>query len=330
MKQLGEYRGRQELYKQRAPEVLDLLKHAAVIESAESSNRLEGVTAPHERIEALVLRPTTPQNRSEQEIAGYRDALNLIHEAAHEMTFSVSVILQLHSMLYRFLPDGGGRWKMTENDIVERNPDGSLRRIRFKPVSPVSTPQAMEDLVAGYRRAVDDQREQLVIVPLAVLDFLCIHPFRDGNGRTARLLTLLFLYHFGFEVGRYISLERVIEEAKETYYEALEASSQRWHDGRHDPHPWMSYVWGVLVAAYKEFERRVTETRDVRGAKTALIEQAVRRRMKPFGIGDIEAECPNVSRDMVRHVLRTMRARGEVEIRGRGRTAKWARTTRES
>jgi len=329
LKQLGEYRGRQELYKQRAPEVLDLLKHAAIIESAESSNRLEGVTAPHERIEALVLRPATPLNRSEQEIAGYRDALNLIHEAAREMVFSVNVILQLHAMLYRFLPEGGGRWKMTDNDIVERNPDGSFRRIRFKPVSPVSTPQAMEDLVAAYHRVVDDQREQLVVVPLAILDFLCIHPFRDGNGRTARLLTLLLLYHFGFEVGRYISLERVIEESKETYYEALEASSQGWHEGRHDPHPWMTYVWGVLIAAYKEFEQRVTETRDVRGAKTALIEQAVRRRVKPFGIGDIEAECPNVSRDMVRHVLRAMRQRGEVEIRGRGRTAKWARTKQE-
>lgn len=325
LKRLGEYRGRQELFSQRAPETLALLQQVAVIESAESSNRLEGVTAPHDRIEALVMKPTAPINRSEQEIAGYRDALNLIHEAATEMTFSVNVVLQLHTMLHRFLPVGGGRWKMTSNEIVERNPDGSVRRIRFSPVAPVATPQAMADLVTGYDRALDQQREQLVVLPLAILDFLCIHPFTDGNGRMSRLLSLLLLYHAGFEVGRYISLERVIEQSKETYYEALERSSHRWHEGRHDPHPWMSYFWGVLLASYKDFEERVSGVRGARGAKTAFIEQAVRRRLKPFGISDIKAECPGVSRDMVRHVLRNMRSRGEVEIRGRGRTAKWAR-----
>lgn len=325
LKRLGEYRGRQELFRQQAPDVLASLKQVAIIESAESSNRLEGVTAPHERVEALVLRPTAPANRSEQEIAGYRDALNLIHEAAPDMAFSVNVILQLHTMLYRFLPGGGGRWKMTQNDIVERNADGSIRRIRFTPVAPVATGPAMDDLVAGYARVVDEQREPLVVVPLAIFDFLCIHPFSDGNGRMARLLSLLLLYHSDFAVGRYISLERVIEESKETYYEALEASSRGWHDGKHDPHPWLNYFWGMLLAAYKEFEARVGELKDAPGAKTALIEQAVRRRMKPFAISDIERECPDVSRDMVRYVLRQMRSRGEVEIRGRGRAAKWAR-----
>lgn len=325
LKRLGEYRGRQELFRQQAPDVLASLKQVSVIESAESSNRLEGVTAPHERVEALVLRPAAPANRSEQEIAGYRDALNLIHEAASNMAFSVNVILQLHTMLYRFLPGGGGRWKMTQNDIVERNPDGSVRRIRFTPVAPVATGPAMDALVAEYARAVDEEREPLVLVPLAILDFLCIHPFSDGNGRMARLLSLLLLYHFDFAVGRYISLERVIEESKETYYEALEASSRGWHEGRHDPHPWLNYFWGMLLAAYKEFEARVGELKDAPGAKTALIEQAVRRRVQPFAISDIEAECPDVSRDMVRHVLRRMRGRGEVEIRGRGRGAKWAR-----
>jgi len=327
LKRLGEYRGRQELFRQQAPEVLASLKQAAIIESAESSNRLEGVTAPHERVEALVLRPTAPANRSEQEIAGYRDALNFIYEAAPDMAFSVNVILQLHTMLYRFLPGGGGRWKMTQNDIVERNADGSIRRIRFTPVAPVATGPAMNDLVAGYSRAVDEQREALVVVPLAIFDFLCIHPFSDGNGRMARLLSLLLLYHSDFAVGRYISLERVIEESKETYYEALEASSHGWHEGKHDPHPWLNYFWGMLLAAYKEFEARVGELKDAPGAKTALIEQAVRRRMKPFAISDIERECPDVSRDMVRYVLRQMRSRGEVEIRGQGRAAKWARVS---
>jgi len=172
---------------------------------------------------------------------------------------------------------------------------------------------------------VDVEREPLVLVPLAILDFLCIHPFSDGNGRMARLLSLLLLYHADFAVGRYISLERVIEESKQTYYETLEASSRGWHAGRHDPHPWLNYFWGMLLAAYKEFEQRVGELKDAPGAKTALIEQAVRRRVTPFAISDIEAECPGVSRDMVRHVLRQMRGRGEIEICGRGRAAKWAR-----
>lgn len=313
------------MFRQQAPEVLASLKQLAVIESAESSNRLEGVTAPRDRVEALVLRPTVPNNRSEEEIAGYRDALNLIHESAADMQFSANVILQLHSLLYRFQPGAGGKWKMAQNDIVERDPDGTVGRVRFTPVSPVATPQAMSDLVTLFGEAVAKDREALVIVPLAILDFLCIHPFTDGNGRTARLLTLLLLYHFDFAVGRHISLERVIEESKETYYEALEASSRGWHQGRHDPHPWMRYFWGVLLAAYKEFEQRVGAMKDAPGAKTALIEQAVRRRIKPFAISDIEGECPGVSRDMVRHVLRQMRSQGEIQVRGRGRGAKWVR-----
>lgn len=325
LKKLGEYRGRQDLFRQQAPEILASLMQVAVIESAESSNRIEGVTAPRERVEALVMRPTTPANRSEQEIAGYRDALNLIHESAPDMAFSVNVILQLHTMLYRFQAGVGGRWKMAPNEIVERNPDGTVHRVRFTPVAPVATPQAMDDLVAGYRQAMDAERESLVVVPLAILDFLCIHPFTDGNGRVARLLSLLLLYHFDVAVGRYISLERVIEESKETYYDSLTASSRGWHEGRHDPHPWLNYFWGMLLAAYKEFEERVGALKDAPGAKTALVEQAVRRRVKPFAISDLEAECPGVSRDMVRHVLRRMRSKGEIENRGRGRGAKWTK-----
>ncbi|HKI83775.1 MAG TPA: Fic family protein, partial [Candidatus Krumholzibacteria bacterium] len=284
LKRLGEYRGRQDLFREQAPELLESLKRVAAVESTESSNRIEGVTAPRDRVEALVLKPSQPATRSEQEIAGYRDALNLIHESAPNMAFSVNVILQLHTIIYRYLPSNGGRWKMTQNEIVERNPDGSVHHVRFTPVTPVETPQAMENLAAGYAVAADAEREPLVIIPLAILDFLCIHPFSDGNGRMSRLLTLLLLYHAEFDVGRYISLERVVEESKETYYEALEKSSRNWHAARHDPHPWLDYFWGTLIAAYKEFEERVGEFQNAPGAKTALIEQAVRRRVGPFAI----------------------------------------------
>ncbi len=324
---LREFRGKQELYRKQAPDVLAGLLRRAIIESMESSNRLEGVTAPRERVEALVLKPTAPENRSEQEIAGYRDALNLIHESHDDMRFTVNVVLQLHQVLYRYLPNPGGRWKATQNEIVERNADGSVHRIRFTPVPPVATPGAIEELTADYARAVDVNREPLVLVPLAVLDFLCIHPFSDGNGRMARLLTLLLLYHFQYDVGRYVSLERIFEQSKESYYETLEASSQGWHEGKHDVIPWMTYFWGVVLAAYKEFEGRVGAIRSGRGAKTDLIEQAVARRTKPFGIADIERECPGVSRDMVRHVLRQLRSDGKLVRQGHGAGAKWSPVT---
>jgi Fic family protein len=323
LRTLGQFQGRQDLFRRQAPEVLDALREAAIIESAESSNRIEGVIAPRDRIAALVLRPTAPRDRSEEEIAGYRDALNLIHESAPEMGFTVNVILQLHGMLYRYHAGVGGRWKMASNEIVERNTDGTVRRVRFVPVQPVATPHAMTDLADGYARARDAQREPLVLTPLAILDFLCIHPFADGNGRMARLLSLLPLYHAGYEVGRYISLERIIEESKETYYEALEASSEGWHDGTHDPLPWMTYFWGTLVRAYREFEERVGTVRSGRGSKTDQVEQAVARRTRAFGITEIEAECPGVSREMVRHVLQQLREAGKLTIAGTGRGAKW-------
>lgn len=322
---LGACRGRQELFERQTPELLSALQEAAIIESTESSNRIEGVVAPHARVQAIVLRATTPRNRSEAEIAGYRDALNLIHESAPEMTFSVNVILQLHTILYRYHPGPGGRWKATQNEIVERGSDGVVQRVRFIPPSPVATPGLMESLTEEYRRAVNDGREPLILIPLAVLDFLSVHPFTDGNGRMARLLSLQLLYHFEFSVGRYISLERIIEESKETYYEALEASSRGWHEAEHDVLPWMRYFWGVLLRAYQEFEERVGTLRSGRGSKTDLVEQAVSRRISAFAISDIEKECPGVSRDWIRIVLRRLRDEQRIVRHGKGRGAKWVR-----
>jgi Fic family protein len=188
----------------------------------------------------------------------------------------------------------------------------------------------MRDLIRRWDQAMDQQREPLLLIPLAVLDFLCIHPFADGNGRTARLLTLLLLYRAGYEVGRYISLERVIEESRDTYYEALELSSVGWHEGQHDPFPWLDYFWGVLLRAYGEFRDRAGRLLTTRGSKTALIEGAVERRIRPFAISDIENDCPGVSRDMIRHVLRRMRDEGRVQVKGRGRGARWEVVETES
>lgn len=326
LKKIGESRGKQELFSRQTPEVLESLQQVAIIESSESSNRLEGVTAPHDRIEALVLKSTTPKNRSEREIAGYRDALALIHESAQYMDFTVNIILQCHSIVYRYMPDDGGRWKMVDNEIVEKNPDGSIKRIRFRPVSAVLTPQAMDTITKTYKEAINQHnKEPLVVIPLTILDFLCIHPFTDGNGRVARLLTLLLLYHFDYQVGRFISLERIFEESKETYYETLEKSSIGWHKGRHDTFPWMNYFWGVLIRAYQEFEERVGKIRTGKGSKTEQIRMAVNRRIGPFAISDIESDCPGISRDMIRIVLRQLRDEKAIILQGKGRGAKWIR-----
>lgn len=328
MQRLGQARGRQELFVAQVPEQLEVLRRMATVESSESSNRIEGVVAAPGRVASIVLKSSEPRNRSEQEIAGYRDALALVHESHEHMAFTVNVVLQLHGMLHRYLSGEGGRWKPTDNEIVERDADGRVTRVRFRPTPAVATPQAMADLVAAFRLAnAQALAEPLVLVPLAVLDFLCIHPFHDGNGRVARLLTLLLLYRAGYQVGRYISLERIVEESKETYYEALERSSQGWHEREHDVRPWLGYFWGVVLRAHHELEARVGTLLTGRGAKTSLVRDAVARRHGPFGIADIEADCPGVSRDMVRHVLRQMRDEGLIEGRGRGRAAVWQRST---
>jgi len=323
MRAVGECQGKQALFFQQAPETLKTLRESAVIESTESSSRIEGVTVPAARLRPLMARATDPRNRSEQEIAGYRDALALIHESARDMDFLPRIIRQIHSTLYRYMPAQGGDWKASQNEITETAADGS-QRVRFVPTLPHLVPMQMDALCERYRQAAGGQRwDGLILVPLAVLDFLCIHPFPDGNGRVARLLTLMLLYHYDYEVGRYISLERIIEGSKETYYEALETSSRGWHEGTHDVSPWLEYFWGVLLRGYREFEERVHVSRDGHGAKTEQVRLAVLRRQQPFAISEIERECSNVSRDMVRHVLRKMRDEGLIHASGVGRGARW-------
>jgi Fic family protein len=325
IQRLGEARGRQDLFIKQIPGQLESLRHVAMVESSESSNRIEGVTAGPGRVAALVTKHATPRDRSEQEIAGYRDVLQLVHESHAAMPLSHNVLLQLHGMLFRYLPDQGlgGRWKTIDNEIVERDEAGRLLRVLFTPTPAAATPQAMDRLIGGFRRARENREaDPLVLVPLAVLDLLSIHPFLDGNGRVARLLTLLLLYRENYRVGRYVSLERIIEESKETYYEALERSSHRWHEDRHDAHFWLTYFWGVLIRAYDEFEARI-ET--FRGSKTEQVRDAVLRRAAPFSISEIERDCPGISRDMVRHVLRQMKAEGAIAPTGKGRGARWRR-----
>jgi Fic family protein len=326
LRAIGECRGKQELYARQAPEVLKSLREVAVIESSESSNRLEGVTVARSRLKALVLKRAQPRNRSEQEVAGYRDALAMIHESAPAMSMSTGLILQLHATLYRYLPNPGGRWKAVDNEIIERHTDGTVR-VRFKPTPAHLTPMAMQELTQRYRELAEQgQHDPLVLIPATILDFLCIHPFHDGNGRIARLLTLLLLYQCGYEVGRFISIERVYEDTKESYYETLYTSSQGWHESRHDIFPWLEYFWGVLLRAYREFEERVGKVRQGRGAKSAQVREAILARTVPFSISEIERACAGISRDTIRLVLRQMKSEGLIVPTGTGRSAKWRRT----
>lgn len=320
---LGEYKGKQELYTKQIPQALETLKQVAVIQSTESSNRIEGVTAPIERIKALVAEKTSPENRSEQEIAGYRDVLNTIHASFNDIPITNNVILQFHRDLFQFAESGGGKWKSTNNDITEKHPDGT-EIVRFSPVSAVATPAAMDSLENDFTELWNEgEIEKLILIPAFVFDFLCVHPFRDGNGRMARLLSLLLLYKAGYEVGRYISLEKIVEDTKESYYDSLQKSSEGWHEGKHNLLPWIEYLLGLLIAAHREFENRVGELTTIRGAKTQMILDGLRGLPETFRIADLRKICPNISLALIRKVLDQLKDENKVICEGKGRGAVW-------
>ena len=319
---LGEARGKQELFTRQSPQRLKVLREHALIESAVSSNRIEGVEVDQSRIATIVFGRPLLRDRDEEEVRGYRQALTWIHEQGEKIPISEETILQLHRMTRGEIWDAG-KYKEKDGDIIEKFPDGRSR-VRFKTVPAKDTPSCMKDLVEFYDDAIKDRKiPPLVLLAAFNLDFLCIHPFRDGNGRVSRLLMLLQCYHLGIEVGRYISLERLIEQHKERYYETLQQSSQGWHEGKHDPWPYINYLLSILKMAYKEFEDRMGRIKSPRGAKTGLIEKAVMDFSSEFSVSDLERACPGVSRDMVRRVLRDLQARGDVECLGRGPGALW-------
>ena len=274
------------------------------------------------RIATIVFGRPLLRDRDEEEVRGYRQALTWIHEQGSKLPISEKTVLQLHRMTRGEIWDAG-KYKEKDGDIIEKFPDGRSR-VRFKTVPAKDTPICMRDLVELYDGAIKDRKVPPAVLLAAFdLDFLCIHPFRDGNGRVSRLLMLLQCYHLGIEVGRYVSLERLIEQHKERYYETLQQSSRGWHDGKHDPWPYINYLLSILKMAYKEFEDRMGQIKSPRGAKTELIEKTVRDFFSEFSVSDLERSCPGVSRDMVRRVLRALQAKGDVECLGRGPGALW-------
>lgn len=323
IRHIGEHKGKQELYQRQAPEMLDNLRTVAMIQSTESSNRLEGIIADFERIKELVAENTAPANRSESEIAGYRDVLNTIHSNHKNIPISVSIVLQLHRDMMKYAGKEGGRWKSVQNEITQLNPDGS-RQIRFMPVEPFQTKAFMENLHQKFDDALKQQVvDPLILISLYVFDFLCIHPFLDGNGRMARLMTVLLLYHQGFEVGRYISLERIVEQSRDSYYDTLYRSSQRWHDGRHDVLPWMEYIISTILAAYQEFEIRMGRISSGHGSKADMVQNAIDGFIGDFTLSDLKNACPTVGRDWIRALLQRLKHEGKVRAIGKGRYARW-------
>ena len=321
---IGEYKGKQELFKQQAPQIIKTLRQAAIIQSTESSNRIEGITVPWKRIKQLVSEKTTPRDRSEQEIAGYRHVLNTIQSSYAHIPFTPNIVLQLHRDIYQFSVITGGRWKTVDNEISATYPDGT-KFVQFRPTPAYDTPSAIDRLHQQFNRLWESgEIEPLLLIPTYILDFLCIQPFLDGNGRMARLLTLLLLYKAGYEVGRFISLERIVEQTKESYYDTLYISSQFWHEGEHNLLPWWEYFLGVmLLSAYREFEQRVGYVNAAKGTKTAMVLDAIRSLPREFSIRELQERCPTVSIDLIRRLLRRQKDAGVVECLGRGVDARW-------
>ena len=317
-----EARGKQDLWVQQKPEVLEVLREQAVIQSSESSNRIEGVTVAADRLWPIVIGRARPRDRSEEELGGYRAALDWVFSRKRRVPMTPDVLLRLHALAQGGSSGDAGEWKKRGNEIIELAPDGRAS-VRFVAVSAKKTPPMIASLCVRYRTAFDEATiPPLLLIATFVFDFLCIHPFRDGNGRVSRLATSLLLQSSGFQVARYISLERLIEENKEEYYRVLKHCSQSWHEGKNEIVPWWNYFLGILRNAYKEFERQV-ESVQARPAKSDFVRRAVLAQFEPFTLADIGAQLPAVSSQLIKKVLAELKSNRLVQLVGRGRGARW-------
>ncbi|MEI6515829.1 MAG: Fic family protein [bacterium] len=321
---LAEYRGKQELFTKQSPQKLASLRENAMIESAVASNRIEGVEIDRLRIREVVLGKGALHDRNEQEVRGYQSALAWIHSEGAQLPLSAATILRLHELSH---PEGydSGKFKERDGEIIEKHPDGRVT-LRFKPLSAAETPEAIERICELSDRLIKEQGIPPLIVWAATnLDFLCVHPFRDGNGRVSRLLLLLSLYQMGFTAGRFISLERIIEQSKDRYYQTLQQSSGGWHEAKHDPWPYTNYLLYTLKELYAEFERRVGDISAPLGHKTETVQYAIAGFPGEFHVGELQGRCPGVSLDMIRKILKDMALDKKIQCLGRGKKARWKR-----
>lgn len=311
--------GKQEMYLKQRPEELEKLVEIAKIQSTEASNAIEGIVTTSTRIRQLVEEKTAPKNRDEQEIAGYRDVLNIIHENFDAIPISQRYILQLHKILYSHMNNPmAGKTKSVQNYISSTYPDGHVETL-FTPLAPYETPEALDKICEEYNRVIGNMEvEPLIIVPIFIHDFLCIHPFNDGNGRMSRLLTTLLLYRNGFYVGKYISLEAKIAKNKDLYYNALGRSQDGWHEGMEDVVPFIKYLLGIVLSAYKDFEERFALVETKRSA-LEMVRCATMNKLGRFTKQDIRELCPSLSISSIEGALRKLVASGELKREGVGK-----------
>lgn len=316
-----ELKGRQELWARQIPEILNALRDQAMIQSVESSNRIEGVTVAPDRLRPLLLHHARPRDRSEEELVGYRKALQWIFARKAEVTMNAALLKRLHAMAQGGVSGDVGRFKSGDNDIIEFLPSGDAV-VRFRPASAKSTPAWIDALHNSYAALNSDgQVPSLLLIATCVFDFLCVHPFRDGNGRVSRLLTSLLLLQHDFQLVRYVSLERLIEDSKDRYYAVLKECSDGWHEGRNPILPWWNYFLGIVREGYLAFQRRVGGSGGVN--KGDLARHAIDALRSPFTLAEIKAQCPSVSEQTIKKVLSEMKREGKLRLTGRGRGARW-------
>ena len=318
--QIHEYKGEQTLFIEAKADTLTQLVEIAKVQSTEASNKIEGIYTSDERLKSLVSNKTTPRTRNEQEIAGYRDVLSTIHESHDFLPVKPSIVLQLHRDLYKFSGKSiGGSYKGSDNVIAEEDSEGN-QFVRFQPVPAWETPAAIDAICDAFDEILaQTDADPLLIIPMFILDFLCIHPFNDGNGRMSRLLTLLLLYRAGYIVGKYISIEKMIEQTKETYYEALQNSSAYWHEEKNDYIPFVQYMLGVIVAAYREFSSRVKHIAASNMSKPERIREIIKDTLGKITKTEIMQKCPDISQVTVQRALNELVTSGEVLKIGGGR-----------
>lgn len=317
--QIHEYKGKQALFLKQKPATLEKLVEIAKIQSTEASNKIEGIVTTAVRIKQLCDQKTMPRNRDEEEISGYRDALSLIHESYEYIPIKSSYILQLHQVLYRYSQRGiGGRFKNTQNYITEIKESGE-QIVRFMPLDPFETPTAIEKMCENFNRETDAcEIDPLILIPAFIVDFLCVHPFNDGNGRMSRLLTTLLLYRAGYVVGKYVSLESKIEKTKESYYKALEKSDINWNREENDLTPFIKYILGTVLAAYRDFEQRVILVED-KSSAIDLVRNAVNNTIGKFTKSDIMELVPSVGKTSVENSLKILIEEGVIGRGGKGK-----------
>ena len=317
---LHEFRGKQELYIEAESDLLTALLDIAKIQSTKASNKIEGIYTSDERLEALVMEKVEPRNRSEEEIAGYREVLATVHDSYEYIPIRPNIILQLHRDLYSFSSsDTGGRFKNTDNVIAESGKEGQ-QRVRFTPVPAFQTPEAMENLCNEFNNAIERaEYDPLLLIPMFILDFLCLHPFNDGNGRMSRLLTLLLLYRSGYIVGKYVSMEMLIEKTKETYYEALQNSSIEWHNNRSDYTSFVRYYLGIVLKSYNEFQDRIEHLKHHKLSKADRVKAVFEKKLGIVKKSDIATLCPDISETTIERTLKELLESGFIEKVGKGR-----------